>query len=278
MNEGTDEFKKFFLSIHSQYGYDFTNYQESSLKRRSIMFMEHQKISSLDMLRSMIMKDEYILEKFIQYLSITVTEMFRDPSFYFALRKKIMHALTVHSTIRIWIAGCATGEEAYSIAILLKENNLLHRSIIYATDINQQSLKIAREAIYPVASMKLYTANYMTSGGERSFSEYYTTKYNYSILDKSLRHNIVFAPHNLAVDQTFGEFQFILCRNVLIYFNQQLQNRVIDLFYQSLSCSGFLGLGSKETLLFTDKKEYFKEVDERENLYMKEESASNGHA
>jgi chemotaxis protein methyltransferase CheR len=236
------------------------------------MFMEHQKISSLDMLRSMIMKDEYILERFIQYLSITVTEMFRDPSFYFALRKKIMHALTVHSTIRIWIAGCATGEEAYSIAILL------HRSIIYATDINQQSLKIAREAIYPVASMKLYTANYMTSGGERSFSEYYTTKYNYSILDKSLRHNIVFAPHNLAVDQTFGEFQFILCRNVLIYFNQQLQNRVIDLFYQSLSCSGFLGLGSKETLLFTDKKEYFKEVDERENLYMKEESASNGHA
>ena len=278
MRASSDEFRKFFQSIHSDYGYDFTNYQESSLMRRSISFMDHQKIDSLDTLGSMIREDEYILEKFIQYLSITVTEMFRDPSFYYALRKKIMQALTVYSTIKIWIAGCATGEEAYSVAILLKENNLLDRTIIYATDINQQSLKIAREAIYPVANMKLYTANYITSGGERSFSEYYTTKYNFSMFDKSLRHNIVFAPHNLAVDQTFGEFQFILCRNVLIYFNQQLQNRVIDLFYQSLSNAGFLGLGSKETLLFTDKKEYFKEIDEKENLYMKEECASNGHA
>jgi chemotaxis protein methyltransferase CheR len=278
MRASSDEFRKFFESIHSDYGYDFTNYQESSLMRRSISFMDHQKIDSLDTLGSMIKDDEYILEKFIQYLSITVTEMFRDPSFYYALRKKIMHALTVYSTIKIWIAGCATGEEAYSIAILLKENDLLDRTIIYATDINQQSLKIAREAIYPVANMKLYTANYITSGGERSFSEYYTTKYNFSMFDKSLRHNIVFAPHNLAVDQTFGEFQCILCRNVLIYFNQQLQNRVINLFYQSLSNAGFLGLGSKETLLFTDKKEYFKEIDEKENLYMKEECASNGQA
>jgi chemotaxis protein methyltransferase CheR len=278
MHASSDEFRKFFQSIHSHYGYDFTNYQEASLMRRSISFMDYQKIDSLDTLGAMIRGDEYILEKFIQHLSITVTEMFRDPSFYYALRTKIMNALTVYSTIKIWIAGCATGEEAYSVAILLKESNLLDRTIIYATDINQQSLKIAREAIYPVANMKLYTANYITSGGERCFSEYYTTRYNFSMLSRSLRHNIVFAPHNLAVDQAFGEFQFILCRNVLIYFNQHLQNQVINLFYQSLSNAGFLGLGSKETLLFTDKKEYFKEVDEKENLYMKAECASNGQA
>lgn len=278
MHASSDEFRKFFQSIHSHYGYDFTNYQEASLMRRSISFMDYQKIDSLDTLGAMIRGDEYILEKFIQHLSITVTEMFRDPSFYYALRTKIMNALTVYSTIKIWIAGCATGEEAYSVAILLKESNLLDRTIIYATDINQQSLKIAREAIYPVASMKLYTANYITSGGERCFSEYYTTRYNFSMLSRSLRHNIVFAPHNLAVDQAFGEFQFILCRNVLIYFNQHLQNQVINLFYQSLSNAGFLGLGSKETLLFTDKKEYFKEIDEKENLYMKAECASNGQA
>ncbi|SKC87095.1 CheR family methyltransferase [Ohtaekwangia koreensis] len=269
MEENSDVFKKLFQSIQAHYGYDFTDYHEASLKRRSILFMDNHRLNSLDELGALILRDEYLCEKFIQYISIPVTEMFRDPLFYYSLREKIILRLATYTSIKIWIAGCATGEEAYSVAILLKEKDLLDRSIIYATDINQQSLQVAREGIYPLGSMKLYTGNYLKAGGEKAFSEYYTAKYNYTILDQSLKHNIIFAPHNLAVDQPFNEFHFIVCRNVLIYFNQQLQNKVINLFYDSLCSSGFLGLGSKESLLFTDKNECFEEVDHKEKLYRK---------
>jgi chemotaxis protein methyltransferase CheR len=216
-----------------------------------------------------LLQEEKLLEEFIQEVSVTVTEMFRDPAFYKSLRAKVMKRLATYPFIKIWIAGCATGEEVYSIAILLQEEGLLSRSVIYATDINQKSLQMAKDGVYAVDNMKAYTSNYQKAGGTNSFSEYYKAKYNSVIFDKALKQNIVFAAHNLAVDKSFNEFQLIICRNVLIYFNQQLQNRVVDLFYDSLCPFGFLGLGSKESLLFSDKKKCFEDVDRREKIFMK---------
>jgi chemotaxis protein methyltransferase CheR len=195
--------------------------------------------------------------------------MFRDPLFYKSIRENVLKRLATYPVIRVWIAGCATGEEAYSIAILLKEEGLLERSVIYATDINQKSLNKAREGIYGMEHMQNYTRNYMLAGGEHSFSEYYTAKYNSVLFEKSLRKNIVFSVHNLSTDKSFNEFQLIICRNVMIYFNQQLQNRVFDLFHKSLCNFGFLALGNKESLLFYDNKNDFEEVDRKEKIYMK---------
>ena len=202
-------------------------------------------------------------------MSVTVTEMFRDPLFYKSLRKHIIKRLATYPFIKVWIAGCATGEEIYSIVILLQEEGLLSRSVIYATDINQKSLQVAKDGIYTVENMKSYTANYQKAGGTKSFSEYYKAKYNSVMFDKALKQNIVFAAHNLAVDKSFNEFQLIICRNVLIYFNQQLQNKVINLFYESLCPFGFLGLGNKESLLFSDARKHFEEIDNKEKIFMK---------
>jgi chemotaxis protein methyltransferase CheR len=263
------EFKALLESIRFVYGYDFTDYAEASVRRRMAHFMNSRKITALNKLGLMLLQDEKLFEEFIQEVSVTVTEMFRDPLFYKSLRLHVMKRLATYPFIRIWIAGCATGEEVYSIAILLKEEGILHRSVLYATDINQKSLRIAKDGVYPVEQMKSYTANYQKAGGVNSFSEYYKSKYNSVMFDKSLKQNIVFSPHNLAVDKSFNEFQLIICRNVLIYFNQQLQNKVISLFYESLCPFGFLGLGSKESLLFSDKRKCFEEVDRKEKIFMK---------
>ncbi|HYC83565.1 MAG TPA: protein-glutamate O-methyltransferase CheR [Chryseosolibacter sp.] len=263
------EFRELLESIRHVYGYDFTNYAEASVKRRVLHFMQAQHVESLDGLAKILVRDERMFELFIQELSVTVTEMFRDPLFFKCLRSKVIKRLATYPVIRIWVAGCATGEEVYSLAIILKEENLLERVIIYATDINQKSLEIARQGIYPLASMKTYTTNYIKAGGKRSFSEYYQAKYGSVLIDKTLRQNIVFAPHNLTTDNSFNEFQMITCRNVLIYFNQQLQDQVISLFYDSLCTFGFLGLGNKESLLFSEKKDFFEEVDRREKVFMK---------
>lgn len=263
------EFKDLLESIRFISGYDFTDYSESTVKRRIAFFMESKGIHSLDGLAKAILRDEKVLEEFVQELSITVTEMFRDPSFYKSLREKVIKRLATYPFIKIWIAGCATGEEVYSVAIVLKEAGLLDRSIIYATDINQKSLHIARQAIYPLEGMKKYTENYFESGGKEQFSRYYTAKFDSVLFNESLRHNIVFSPHNLVADQSFNEFQLIICRNVLIYFNQNLQNKVLNLFYDSLCNFGFIGLGDKESLLFFDKRDYFEETDRKEKIYMK---------
>ncbi len=269
MNIENTEFKELLKSIQAVYGYDFTDYAEASLKRRVSNFMSNRKILSLGELAGIILKDENIFEEFIQDVSVTVTEMFRDPAFYKSLRENVLKRLATYPFIKIWIAGCATGEEVYSIAILLQEENLLARSIIYATDINQKSLQIAKEGVYPLEHMKSHTANYQKSGGIKSFSEYYKAKYSSVIFDKSLRQNIVFSPHNLAVDKSFNEFQLIICRNVLIYFNQQLQNKVIGLFYDSLCSFGFLGLGNKESLLFSSNQKDFEDIDRKEKIFIK---------
>ena len=269
MNFDNKEFKDLLESIRVVYGYDFTEYAEASVRRRMEHFMNSRKIIGLEKLGKMILQDEKMFEEFVQEVSVTVTEMFRDPAFYKSLRERVMKRLATYPFIKVWIAGCATGEEIYSMAILLQEEGILTRSVIYATDINQKSLQVARDGVYPVENMKSYTANYQKSGGTRSFSEYYKSKYNSAMFDKSLRQNIVFSAHNLAVDKSFNEFQLIICRNVLIYFNQELQNKVINLFYESLCPFGFLGLGNKESLLFSDKRKYFEETDRKEKIFMK---------
>lgn len=269
MNLDSKEFKELLESIRFVYGYDFTDYAEASVKRRMVHFMNTRKINSIDLLGKYLLKDEKIFEEFVQEVSVTVTEMFRDPLFYKSLRENVMKRLATYPFIKIWIAGCATGEEIYSIAILLKEEDLLNRSVIYSTDINQKSLQIAKEGVYTIENMKSYTHNYQKAGGKKSFSEYYKAKYNSVMFDKSLKQNIVFSAHNLAVDKSFNEFQLIICRNVMIYFNQQLQNKVINIFYESLCPFGFLGLGNKESLLFSEKKKYFDDVDKKEKIFMK---------
>ncbi len=259
-------------SIRFVYGYDFTEYAEASVKRRIEHFMKSNKIGALNDLGRILLKDENIFERFVRDITVTVTEMFRDPTFYRSLREKVVDRLATYPFIKIWVAGSSTGEEVYSIAILLKEEGLLKRSVIYATDINQEALQTAKEGIYPIGQMKNYTTNYIKAGGKHGFSDYYTAKYNAVLLDKSLRQNIVFSAHNLVADKSFNEFQLILCRNVLIYFSQALQNRVINLFYESLCPFGFLALGNKESLLFSDRRQKFEEIDKKERIYIKTEN------
>ena len=263
------QYKDLLESIKYFYGYDFTEYAEASVRRRIDYFMSTRKISGVDELKKLVLKDERLFEEFIQDVSVTVTEMFRDPPFYKSLRENVMKRLATYPFIKVWIAGCATGEEVYSLAIVLKEAGLLQRSIIYATDINQKSLMTARDGVYPAQNMKAYTSNYQRSGGTRPFSEYYKAMYNSVLFDKSLKQNIVFSSHNLAVDKAFNEFQLILCRNVMIYFNQKLQDRVINLFHESLCVFGYLCLGNKESLLFSERKSQFDEIDRSERIFMK---------
>jgi chemotaxis protein methyltransferase CheR len=263
------EYQDLLEAIKVVYGYDFTEYAQASVRRRIDHFMQNRKIKAVDSLKRMILSDEKLCEEFIQEISVTVTEMFRDPVFYKSVREHVMQRLATYPFIKVWVAGCATGEEVYSIAIVLKEAGLLDRSLIYATDINQKSLLKAKDGLYQAQNMKRYTTNYQESGGQRSFSEYYKANYDSVLLDKSLKQNLVFAPHNLAIDKAFNEFQLILCRNVLIYFNQALQNKVINLFYESLCSFGVLCLGNKESLLFSDKQKHFEEIDRKERIYMK---------
>lgn len=265
----SDELSRLLQEIRETYGYDFTQYAEASIKRRSLYFMNTHKLHTVQQLREALLNDEAVFEDFVRNVLVTVTEMFRDPLFYLCLRSRVMRRLATYPFIKVWVAGCATGEEVYSIAILLKEEGLLNRSIIYATDINQHSLHQAKEGIFPMDLMKAYTVNYQKSGGQKDFSSYYVAQHNAALFDRSLRNNIVFAHHNLASDQSFNEFQLILCRNVLIYFNQSLQNEVVNLFYDSLCMFGVLGLGNKESLLFTEKANHFEAIDAKQKVFLK---------
>jgi chemotaxis protein methyltransferase CheR len=264
-----EEYRQFLESIRFVYGYDFTEYAEASVIRRIRAFMENKKVGSLKELGIMVLKDESAFEHFIQEITVNVTEMFRDPLFYKSLRENVVNRWATYPFIKVWVAGCSTGEEVYSLAILFREEGLLDRTVIYATDINQEALQKAREGISAISSMKNYTENYLKAGGKNSFSDYYKAKYNSVLWDKSLRQNIVFSVHNLAMDKSFNEFQLVLCRNVLIYFNQDLQSKVINLFYESLCPFGFLALGNKESLLFAEKKPCFEEIDKKEKIFMK---------
>lgn len=237
--------------VHNIYGYDFTQYTKSSLLRRLNQLCLTDNFASFAELRYRILHDATYLQRFVEKITVNVTEMFRDPVFFRYLREEVLPILRTYPFIRIWVAGCSTGEEAYSLAILLKEANLLNKSLIYATDINLSVIEQAKNGLIPMSSLKLYTENYKLSGGKVDFSTYYAANYSWAKLSSTLAENIIFANHNLVTDASFNEFQLVLCRNVLIYFDSHLQNRVLGLFDQSLENLGFLALGSKETLRFS---------------------------
>lgn len=244
------------------YGYDFTEYSKASIKRRINRLFTIDRFTSFAEFRYRLKTDIRYLQRFIEQITVTVTEMFRDPSFYKTLRDQILPILGTYPFIRIWHAGCSTGEEVYSMAILLKEANLFHKSLLYATDLNPEALDKARKGIFSLSQMKQYSENYIQSGGTKDFSEYYTANYDKAKFDESLREKMIFSTHNLVSDRSFNEFQLILCRNVLIYFDKDLQSRVFDLFEQSLENLGFLALGAKETLRFSPIISRFKKIDD----------------
>lgn len=250
------------------YGYDFTDYSKASIRRRVNRLFTLDRFLSFAEFRYKIKYDPEYLKRFVEQITVTVTEMFRDPLFYKALREHILPVLGTYPFIRIWHAGCSSGEEVYSMAILLKEANLLHKSLLYATDINPEVLDRARKGIFPLVQMKQYSENYILSGGKKEFSGYYTAIYDKVLFDESLREKMIFSTHNLVSDRSFNVFQLILCRNVLIYFDKDLQSRVFDLFEESLENLGYLALGSKETLRFSTIAPRFKQVD-KEKIWRK---------
>src|SRR6476469_2336935 len=233
------------------YGYDFTNYTKASIKRRINRILTIDRFPSFAELRYKLRNDKAYLNRFVEAISVNVTEMFRDPQFFRTLKEKVLPHLATYPYIRVWHAGCSTGEEVYSMAVLLKEANLLHKSLLYATDINQEVREKARRGVFPIANMKQYSENYILSGGTHAFSDYYITAGEHAQFTEELRRKIIFAMHNLVSDGSFNEFQLVLCRNVLIYFDKHLQDRASRLFDESLDTLGFLALGSKETLRFT---------------------------
>lgn len=250
--EHSDELIEILLSdVLEVYGYDFTGYSRASLKRRILRLYEMDKFVSFAEYRYKIRTEPGYFKRFLEEITINVTEMFRDPAFYKTLRNEILPRLGTYPFIRIWVAGCSTGEEAYSVAIFLKELNLLHKSLIYATDINSEVLATAGQAMIPLNKIKLYTENYIAAGGSEHFIDYYTANYSLGKLKDELKSKIIFSTHNLVTDNSFNEFQLILCRNVLIYFDRPLQNKVFELFNNSLEKFGYLALGTKETLEFS---------------------------
>lgn len=265
----TIEIDLFLDAIFKRYGYDFRLYAKALIRRRIRNFLKKTDFKQISEMIPKLLNDESFFDSIAYDFSITVTEMFRDQDFFLALKEKVFPYLRTYPFIKIWHAGCATGEEVYSLAILLQEEGLYDRATIYATDINNAALQKAKDGIYPLKDMKQFTANYQKAGGKNAFSDYYYAQYQSAIMEKSLKNNITFANHNLVTDGVFGEMNLILCRNVLIYFDKTLQNRVHKLFCDSLIHGGFLALGSKETLRFSDYEKKFKEADSRKKIYQK---------
>ncbi|MBW4555314.1 MAG: protein-glutamate O-methyltransferase CheR [Trichormus sp. ATA11-4-KO1] len=261
------EIQLLLQGMYQYYGYDFRNYALSSLKRRIRNFIHLEGLSNISALQERLLHDRTCLERFLLAVTVNVTSMFRDPSFYLAFRNQVIPMLRTYPFIRIWHAGCSSGEEVYSMAILLQEENLYHRCRIYATDTNEKVLKNAKSGIFPLRMMQEYTQLYLKSGGKQAFSKYYTAAYDNAIFQASLKENIIFAQHNLVTDSSFNEFNVILCRNVLIYFNQILQKQVHELFYNSLCTFGILGLGRQESIKFTAYEDYYDEIAKGEKLY-----------
>ncbi len=264
-----EDLETLLYEVLDKYGYDFTDYSRASLKRRINRLISLDKFPSIAEFRYRLTNHSDYLHRFVEEVTVNVTEMFRDPPFYKTLRTEVLPVLATYPFIRIWHAGCSTGEEVYSMAILLQEANLLHKSLIYATDINPGVLEVLRKGIFPLAQMKQYEENYSRSGGTRDFSKYYTTKYNLAKFDQAFSEKMIISTHNLTSDRSFNEFQLICCRNVLIYFEKNLQDRVLNLFTDSLQTRGFLALGSKESLKFSTVNTYFKQVENKEKIWRK---------
>jgi chemotaxis protein methyltransferase CheR len=263
------EIRLLLEAIFQKYHYDFRGYAMASVKRRLSQAREHFNCRSFSVLQDQVLHDASMLPSLLSYLTVQVSEMFRDPLYFRAIREKVVPHLRTYPSLKVWIAGCSTGEELYSFAILFREEGLLDRTMFYATDINPDALKRAEMGVYDLNRIKLFTENHRLSGGKSSLSDYYTAAYGAASFDKSLRKNAVFSDHSLATDAVFAETQLVSCRNVLIYFNKDLQDRAIGLFSQSLARKGFLGLGAKETLRFSAHVDGFTEFARDERIYQK---------
>ena len=256
-------------AMYQRYGYDFRSYSRASVERRVRQFLSKSGCATISEMISKLLWDESFFSALVQYLSISVTEMFRDPFVYRSIRKNVIPVLRTYPFVRIWHAGCATGEEVYSMAIVMKEEGLHERAVVFGTDFNDAALKTAKDGIYPLDQFKSFTKNYQQAGGTASFSEYYHAKYDSATIHPSLKEHVTFANHNLVTDGVFGEKHLVLCRNVLIYFNRELQSRALRLFTDSLVRGGFLCLGSKEDLQFTDVADEYEIVDAKAKIYRK---------
>jgi chemotaxis protein methyltransferase CheR len=254
-------------AIYRHYGHDFRSYAQSSVRRRLRKRLEGEGLETFSALQDRVLHDPEAMDRLLRDLSVNVTGMFRDPTFFLALRRQVVPILRTYPFVRIWHAGCATGEEVYATAIVLEEEGLYDRARIYATDMNGEALEKAKTGIFPLARMREYTANYLQAGGTRSFSEYYTASYDAALFRPSLRRNVLFAQHNLATDTSFSEFNLILCRNVLIYFDRELKERVFKLFNDSFAPLGILCLGRRESVRFLSAERDFEELEPRERIY-----------
>ena len=259
-------------AVFERYGYDFRAYARASIERRVRQLLLDSGCNTISAMIPELLHDESFLSRLIARFSITVTDMFRDPAAYRSLREKVIPLLKTYPFVRVWHAGCATGEEAYSLAIVLAEEGLYDRTTIFATDLNDRALETAREGVYPLERIRGFTRNYQQSGGRESFSQYYHAQYENAVMSQALKRNMTFANHNLATDAVFGEMHLILCRNVLIYFGRELQNRALQLFVDSLIHRGFLCLGSKESLMFSDAHSRFDPIDARWRVFQKSEN------
>ena len=261
-------------AIFLRYGQDFRDYAQASLKRRVLQAQQRMGAASISAMQERVLHDADAFASLLQYLTVPVSEMFRDPAYFLALRRHVLPVLRTYPSVKVWVAGCSTGEEPYSLAILLQEEGLLDRTILYATDINHASLDKARRGIFALDHMQAFTRNYQRAGGTRSFSDYYTAAYGGALFDRGLRESITFADHSLATDAVFSETQLVSCRNVLIYFNRKLQDRALGLFHESLAHRGFLGLGTKETLDFSAYADRFEPVSRPDRIYRKRPEAA----
>lgn len=268
--EVTDyEMEALLNEVMEIYGYDFTEYSRASLKRRINRLFQQDDFPGYVEFSKRIKTDGRYFARFVEEITVNVTEMFRDPNFYLTLREKVLPVLTSYPLIRIWHAGCSTGEEVYSMAILLQEAGLLNKSLLYATDINPGVLDTLRKGIFSLRSMKQYSENYIQSGGKQDFSKYYTAKYDWVKFDEKLAEKMIVSTHNLVSDRSFNEFQLILCRNVLIYFDKELQDKAFRLFDESLDSLGFLALGARENLKFASISPRYKQLENKERIWRK---------
>ena len=263
------EIRLLLEALYVRYHYDFRNYAMASVKRRLRQAREQLGFPTISAIQESVLHDEAMLPRLLGYLTVQVSEMFRDPSYFRAIREKVVPHLKTYPSLKIWIAGCSGGEELYSFVILFREEGLEDRTIFYATDINQEALRIAEAGVYDLDRMQLFTQNHRASGGKSSLSDYYTAGYGRATFDRSLRERVVFSDHSLVTDAVFGEMNLISCRNVMIYFDRPLQDRTIGLFKESLARKGFLGIGAKESLRFSAHANAFTDVVREEKIYQK---------
>lgn len=263
------EIQLLFEGVFKKYGYDFRDYGRAHTKRRIFHRLAISDIDNISALQHKVLHDDTFFRQFLQDLSINTTEMFRDPDFFNEIRNNVAPILKTYPFFKVWHAACSSGEEVYSMAIILKEESLYDRSQIYATDFNPVILEKAQEAIYPAGNMKEYTRNYIKAGGKLSFGDYYNAKYDSAIISQDLKKNVVFSGHNLVTDSSFGDMHLVMCRNTLIYFNKTLQDKVIKLFYDSLVPGGFLCLGSKENILFSKHRDLFEPFNQKLKIFRK---------